>query len=244
MKNNLMSYYCLNQIMLLLLVFFLSCLSLSVPYDIQRAIEKRLTKVTQSRSSPLSQSWYKAKQQHVSSAQKKAISTYWNISGITLKYNETLRLDCIFQKKYEHFVLDIGFGLGDSCIYMAERNPLSGYLGVEIHRSGIGSALIKIHSSDRPCDYSNIRVVRSDVAMLLDHLEDQSLDEVSIFFPDPWPNTERDEQRRVMRPAMVEVISKKIKSGGLLRLATDVEDYARYAADTMVSFNDKGWLCR
>lgn len=187
------------------------------------------------RSTPLTQKWYRDKQQHISDAQRRAIREHWPAYGIDLKYGVPLRLNKSFKGlPYDSIVLDIGFGMGESLIDMALQRPTSAFLGCEIHRAGIGSALLRL-TETTPAP-QNVRIVRSDVTLLFEcFLPDACLDEICVFFPDPWPNTERDGERRVIRDSMIALFETKLKIGGSLRMATDVKDYADHIMVVMAS---------
>lgn len=170
--------------------------------EVARALEweRRQKKNKICQSMPRSQKWFKAMQQHVSPNQKRMYNDYWPVHGVDLKYGLKLTPHEIFTGNTvtaaTAVVLDIGFGMGDSIIGMAQQNTDKIYLGCEIHRAGISTALGNISS----LGLVNVKIVRADVKMLLDtSLREKCLDEVCIFFPDPWPNTERDGERRVVR---------------------------------------------
>jgi tRNA (guanine-N7-)-methyltransferase len=168
---------------------------------------------------PLSQRWYKAKQQHVSKHQKRSLHDLWPIYGIDLKYNQTLSLD------EGEVCLDIGFGSGDSLLFSAMQHPERQHIGCEIHRAGIAQALFSLHNNSN----TNTKIIRADVSLLMKHITDGALSEITVFFPDPWPNHDRDLNRRVIRPDMLASFARVLKSGGILKLGTDCEEYARYA---------------
>lgn len=207
--------------------------------DGYKSADRRLAKILSKKSSPLSQKWYKDKQQHVSKAQKEATKRNWNKRGIDLVYGQKINPKHLFpglSSPPDAVVLDIGFGKGDSIINMARENPNSVYIGCEIHRSGIGSAFLKMEE----LNVTNVKLVRADVSNLLSrHLVDACLDKVCIYFPDPWPNSNRDFERRVVRPDVISWISKAIKPCGTLHVCTDVQDYARHTAEVMENFGDR-----
>jgi len=144
--------------------------------------------------------------------------------GITLKYG--VPLDPSGER--DKVVLDIGFGLGDSLIYLAERHrDVANVLGIELLQSGVAQALERIQSHG----LDNCKIVRCDVLLLLQqNLVDDCLDEVYVLFPDPWPNESRDSQRRVIRRDIVSLLERKLKKKETSRLyvATDVEEYSEY----------------
>jgi tRNA (guanine-N7-)-methyltransferase len=118
--------------------------------------------------------------------------------------------------------LEIGFGAGEVIGSLAENNPAIDYLGIEVHRSGVGRLLLRAHQSQ----LKNLRVICDDaVDVLRDHIPDQSFDEVLVFFPDPW-HKKRHHKRRLIEPAFVSIVAAKLRAGGILRLATDWQAYA------------------
>lgn len=89
---------------------------------------------------------------------------------------------------------------------------------------------------------SNIKFIRSDVYRLLHgHIQECSIDLVCLFFPDPWPNKDRDVSRRIIRPEIIDLLSLAVKNKGVLKIVTDVSDYAEYSQDIMKTYCDRGW---
>ena len=118
--------------------------------------------------------------------------------------------------------LEIGFGMGQALIDWAERAPQLNLVGVEIYRPGIGSTLLGIESRQ----LANLRIIEGDVEMLVaEKFAANSLAEIRIWFPDPWPK-QRHRKRRLVQPAFVAALAARLGPGGLLRLATDWADYA------------------
>ena len=188
---------------------------------------------------PLSQSWYKFRQKHISKNQKRAYASLWPLYGIDLTFNTTIRLADMFGFNNTadvdpYVVLEIGFGSGESLVRIAADNPLKCYIGCEIHRASIANTLMLINQSS----VTNIRLVRCDATVLLEsHLERDSIDEVSIFFPDPWRNSGRDSERRVIRLYLLGLYSLALKNRGKLNIATDVEEYATHVRRTTEDFD-------
>jgi tRNA (guanine-N7-)-methyltransferase len=153
-------------------------------------------------------------------SQRRAYDEGWQCWG--LEYTpDTLDIDTVFGR-HGPCVLEIGFGMGQSLAEMAKSNPDANYIGIEVHRPGVGRLL---HSMD-DLDIDNIRVYCHDaVEVLQDCIPDAALDTVQIFFPDPW-HKKRHNKRRLIQPAFVALLAKKLKRGGTLHLATDWEDYA------------------
>lgn len=186
-----------------------------------------------------SQKWYRERQSHLSSRQRAIIRDLWPSYGITLKYDFHFnpRQGRTYNSSLDTsdaVYLDIGFGSGESFIHHASRHPQHSCIGIEVHKAGIAKCLEKIDNMK----LANSKLIRADVSLLLNqNLADESLDLVTVYFPDPWPNEVRDGQRRVIRSSIVNLLSKKMRPGGFLRIATDVDDYARHVEATVTNAN-------
>jgi tRNA (guanine-N7-)-methyltransferase len=119
-------------------------------------------------------------------------------------------------------VLEIGFGMGDTTAHIARVMPDKDFLGVEVHTPGVGSLLKQIGEQG----IGNLRLVQHDAVEVLNNMiADGSLAGVHIFFPDPWHKA-RHNKRRLIQPAFVALLCKKLAQGGYIHCATDWEDYA------------------
>lgn len=125
--------------------------------------------------------------------------------------------------------LEIGFGNGEALHHMAATHPDIDFVGVEVHRPGIGRLLRAIDDDE----LANVRVFRGDAAELLrDRVGDGSLSRVLLFFPDPWPK-KRHHKRRIVQPAFIREVARVLVPGGVFHLATDWADYARYMHEVL-----------
>lgn len=126
-------------------------------------------------------------------------------------------------------VLEIGFGNGATLLELAEKHPERNFIGIEVHRPGVGH-LLK-HAGER--GLVNIRVSSRDaVEVLREQIPDAGLDRVLLYFPDPWPK-KRHHKRRIVQPAFVALLGQKIRPGGEFHLATDWENYAWHMRDVL-----------
>lgn len=161
-------------------------------------------------------------------SQQAALERLW--SRYVVEPEEVRDLAAVFGRVASR-VLEIGFGMGDSLAAMARAHPEIDYLGVEVHRPGVGSLLTRLERED----IRNVRVVCGDaVEVLQRHLPDASLDAVQLFFPDPWPK-KRHHKRRLVQAEFIELLRLKLKSGGLFHCATDWEHYAEHVLVVMAA---------
>jgi tRNA (guanine-N7-)-methyltransferase len=156
----------------------------------------------------------------LSRGQRRALDTLWDRYGVDASPG-LLDLDKLFRRGAPR-ILEIGFGNGESLATMAQARSDADFLGIEVHRPGVGHLLMRIES----LGLSNLRVLCVDaVEVLARQLPDTSLNRIQIFFPDPWPK-HRHHKRRLIQPDFVALLARKLKPGAHLHLATDWEAYA------------------
>lgn len=156
----------------------------------------------------------------ITAGQERALRELWPVYGLTLA-DSPLDLDAIFGRVAPR-CLEIGFGSGELLATLAAANPGVDYLGVEVHRSGVGRLLLQVEQAD----LKNVRVLCHDaVEVLKTGIRDQALAQVMIFFPDPW-HKKRHHKRRLIDAPLIATVASKLQTGGVLRLATDWQPYA------------------
>ena len=129
----------------------------------------------------------------------------------------------IFGRKAETIV-EIGFGMGASLVEMAVARPDQNFIGIEVHRAGLGAIVADLQNNSM----TNVRIAPVDAVEIFDTcLADNSITGVQIFFPDPWPK-KRHHKRRLVQPDFISRLVKKIRIGGLLHCATDWQPYAEH----------------
>ena len=126
-------------------------------------------------------------------------------------------------------VLEIGFGMGDATVSIAQAQPGTDFIGIEVHTPGVGALLKRIGE----LDLTNLRLIQHDAVEVLDHMiAPDSLAGVHIFFPDPW-HKKRHHKRRLIQPAFVRQLASRIAPGGYLHCATDWQPYAEQMLDVL-----------
>ncbi|MES2626098.1 MAG: tRNA (guanosine(46)-N7)-methyltransferase TrmB [Pseudomonadota bacterium] len=153
-------------------------------------------------------------------SQETALASQWSIYGLNLS-DGLLDAEKVFGRSAE-LVFEIGFGMGEALISMAQANPHQDFIGVEVHPPGIGNVLRIIAEQQ----LTNVRIYKTDAKDVLHQcIADNALTRMQIFFPDPWHKT-KHHKRRLIQQEFVQQIHAKLKAGGVLHLATDWEPYA------------------
>jgi tRNA (guanine-N7-)-methyltransferase len=160
------------------------------------------------------------RQGRLTRAQQKALEKHWLDYGIDFS-EQVLCIDKLFGNNHE-LVIEIGFGNGESLLQQAINQPQYNFIGIEVHGPGIGHL---IHHAQLNT-VRNLKVIRFDaVEVLKNHIADNSIGKVQLFFPDPW-HKKRHHKRRIINPDFIRLIHQKLKPGGLFHMATDWQHYA------------------
>ncbi len=163
----------------------------------------------------------------ITEAQQRALDLLWPQYGIEFEASP-LDLAATFGRVAPR-VVEIGFGNGENLTALAAAQPERDFLGIEVHRSGVGRVLLAAQERQ----LHNLRVICHDAVEVLEQqIPLQSLDEVLILFPDPWPK-KRHHKRRLIQAPFVELLAGRLKTAGLLRLATDWQPYAEHMLEVL-----------
>jgi tRNA (guanine-N7-)-methyltransferase len=139
-------------------------------------------------------------------------------------------LDALFGRRAPQ-VVEIGFGDGEALLARCLAHPDEDHLGIEVHRPGVGRLL---HEAAK-AGVTNLRVSTHDAVEVLGHqVADGTLARVCLYFPDPWPK-KRHHKRRIVQPAFVALVARKLAPGGVFQLATDWEPYAQHMLEVLTA---------
>lgn len=159
--------------------------------------------------------------------QKNAFDHAWETYGLSL-FGGKFDQQSVFGRKAP-LVLEVGFGMGDSLIEMAQNQPECDFVGIEVHPPGVG----RLINNAAKLGLSNLRVYMADaVDVLEDCFDDASLDRFQLYFPDPW-HKKKHHKRRIVQPAFMQLLRSRLKLGGVCHMATDWEPYAEYMMEVM-----------
>lgn len=159
--------------------------------------------------------------------QERSLTLFWPTMGLEHQ-TELYDLEQVFGRKAP-LVLEIGFGMGKSLVAMAKAAPEQDFIGIEVHKPGVGACLGEAETEG----VQNLRLFEHDaVEVLRDCIADASLDTIQLFFPDPW-HKKRHHKRRIVQPDFVQMLRQKLKIGGVFHMATDWENYAEHMLEVM-----------
>ncbi|MGH8214377.1 MAG: tRNA (guanosine(46)-N7)-methyltransferase TrmB [Rhodanobacteraceae bacterium] len=184
---------------------------------------------------------YVLREGRITVAQQRAFGQHWQRFGVDYTSSKSrgapCDLDALFGRRAPR-VLEIGFGNGEALAWAAEHDRARDYLGIEVHRPGVG----RLMNALAALDACNVRIWNHDAVEVLQHeLPSGALDEVRIWFPDPWPK-KRHHKRRLIQATFVALLAHSVKVGGLLHLATDWPEYALHMREVLAGHT--GWRLR
>ena len=160
-------------------------------------------------------------------AQQRAFDALWPRFGLDYT-GQTRDFDAVFGRDAKR-ILEIGFGNGEAFRYSAALDPGRDHIGIEVHAPGVGRLLNALDADDA----RNTRLYHHDAVEVLENeVADGSLDEIRIYFPDPW-HKKRHNKRRLVNPTFAALLVRKLRPDGRLHLATDWADYAEQMWDVL-----------
>ncbi len=165
----------------------------------------------------------------ITEAQQRALAQLWPRYGIEFS---AVPLDArVLYGRDAARTLEIGFGNGENLAALAQAHPERDFLGVEVHRPGVGRLLRELEAGQ----ITNVRLICHDASeVLAQQIAPGWLQEILIFFPDPWPK-KRHHKRRLVQRAFAELLAAGLAPGGVLRIATDWQPYAAEMLSTLAS---------
>lgn len=164
----------------------------------------------------------------VTKSQQKALDIYSKIYGLTEE--SSWDFEKIFSNN-NRVVFEIGFGDGGNLCSMAEKYPDVNFVGIEVYEAGVGKALNTVYEKK----LKNVRVCSKDVIDIIDNcLQENTIDKVQIFFPDPWHKSSHH-KRRLIQIKFIEKLIPKLKENALIHISTDWENYFEHISEVFES---------
>lgn len=160
-------------------------------------------------------------------SQKNALESLWDSYVIPFE-NQLIDMAAVFPKP-QPVIVEIGFGMGDSLLEMAIADPTRNYLGIEVHRPGVGKLLHGIESNK----LSNLKIISHDAIEVLEQgFTPNSIEELLIFFPDPW-HKKKHNKRRLIQSEFIQMVRARLKQDSKIHMATDWQPYAEHMMEIM-----------
>ncbi len=178
---------------------------------------------------------FRSRRSALSSAQQQTWQRLWPHYGLDAarpgaETKSTVKqLDsCAWFGREAPLVLEIGCGVGTSTLAMAQAEPGTDIIAVDVYRRGLAQLLCSLEREN----VDNVRLIRGDAVGVLEQLiPSGSLTGVRVFFPDPWPKA-RHHKRRLLQPGIIALIADRLQPCGVLHVATDHAGYAAHIAET------------
>lgn len=135
---------------------------------------------------------------------------------------------------YRPIELEIGVGKGTFLLEEAKTRPEVNFVGVEYAKAFWRFAADRM----RRHGVQNVRLVHVEAGLFLrNFVPAGSLRQVHIYFPDPWPK-KRHHKRRLIQESFLRELHGKLEAGGMVRLATDHEEYFHWMEDEAAKVAD------
>lgn len=197
----------------------------------------------------LIQSYGRKRSRGLSDTQKNNLVTLYDQYGIDVPETK-VHPNTFFNRSYDNFMFEIGFGRGEHLIQNAINNPNIGFIGCEPFENGVASALKAISDNE----LNNVRIYKGDARLLLNMIQEKSIERTYVLFPDPWTKKKHFKRRLLSVEFLKEIASKTTDTGSMV-VATDCLDYMEnvllnlheipnleYESDTSILANKPDWF--
>lgn len=169
------------------------------------------------------------RQGRLTASQKRAMEFYWPDYGLRTEAG-LINAEKTFGR-HAPWVLEIGFGNGQSLLKMMAQESDKDFIGIEVHRPGVGGLI----NSTQQQGLRNLKIYNEDALDVLNlAIPDESLSRVQLFFPDPW-HKKKHHKRRIVQAEFAALVCRKLKNGGVFHLATDWQNYAEHMLNVMTA---------
>jgi len=176
------------------------------------------------------------------------------LSKVRLSPDTIFDAQKIFEKPVRKVFLEIGFGDGEHLAELSAKMKDVGFVGVEVFQNGVANLLSLMTGVKDGQNLSediailteradNVRIFDDDVRLLFKAIPDGFFDKIYLLFPDPWPK-KRHENRRFINNDNLQELSRILKKGGILQIATDHPIYKRHVLRTMHTNKNFVWTAK
>jgi tRNA (guanine-N7-)-methyltransferase len=124
-------------------------------------------------------------------------------------------------------VLEIGPGRGDLLLSLAASDPDKKFIGIELGKKRYYKLIPRIEKKR----LQNILLIQGDARIVLPkYFTEKTFEKIHVLFPDPWPK-KRHAPKRLLNVEFLFLLTRFLKSGGDLFIATDVTFYALWVVE-------------
>ena len=141
---------------------------------------------------------------------------------------EHVEVMCPFDKPNDYipYFLEIGSGKGQFLALMAINHPDKTFIGVEKNVTCAGFTAKKLVEQE----IKNAKLICADAAVVLPHIQDNSIEALFLNFSDPWPK-KRHAKRRLTSNSFLLEYYRVLKKGAKLIFKTDNLDLFNYSIE-------------
>jgi tRNA (guanine-N7-)-methyltransferase len=140
-------------------------------------------------------------------------------------------------RNQKNIVLEIGFGDGENLINSAKLNSKILYIGADPFLNTTAKCLNKILKYN----LNNIVIWPDDIRKILKFFPNNSISEIKILFPDPWPK-KRHKNRRLIQDEFIKNIYPVIKHQGTITIATDHDILKNWVLEKFQNHTEFEWV--
>lgn len=163
----------------------------------------------------------------ITDSQRKAFETHWSSFGLELGSGK-LDTESTFGSTAV-LVVEIGFGMGDSLLKMAQASPHQHFIGIEVYSPGVGSLMRRAQE----IGLKNLRVYLADANDVIEEcFNENTIDRIQLFFPDPW-HKKKHNKRRIVTHNFVQLVRSRLNLDGVFHMSTDWKAYAEQMLEIM-----------
>jgi tRNA (guanine-N7-)-methyltransferase len=149
------------------------------------------------------------------------------LTRYSLNLEEEINLNAIFKNDCKNY-FEIGCGYGESIAERAKNDPNINYIACETYAKGLANLFSLIEKYE----LRNVKIFNGDARLLLEKITYRSIDKIFLLFPDPWPK-KKQRKRRIINENFLALSAQKMKSGGELFFASDIDNYVEWTLENM-----------
>ncbi|EEI91225.1 putative tRNA (guanine-N(7)-)-methyltransferase [Sphingobacterium spiritivorum ATCC 33300] len=123
-------------------------------------------------------------------------------------------------------VLELACGKGEYTVNLAKLFPQKNFIGIDYK----GNRIWRGAKTALEEGIENVGFLRIQIETILEHFEENEVDEIWITFPDPQPQESR-EKKRLTNPKFLERYQYIMKPDGLMHLKTDNDGFYAYTLE-------------